>query len=522
MKLDSYLPIILLVLSLTLILFSIIVFKRAQDREKWKQRQLAQQNIQRSILDDVCEDVRDLYRLGNNDPKSPIIIVPGLGGSALFATWYLPDSAWNCTERQKEPYRVWVSAQAVAPDFISSCWKAKMMNRYSNGHFSTLPGVQRTAWRDNGDRLMHFGEYQGMKLTSDFGGIDGVAVLNCTVNFASKSAYMFYNVIKAFCVNKGYKPARSILGAPYDFGLILDPNYQAEYFRRLKLLIEYSVGINGGKKAHLLCHSLGCTTTLLFLHTMTQQWKDQYINTYVPIAGPFAGSPKALRTVLSGAHSGLGILCDTFIIKTRTCDKWFAELERSLAGALWMIQDNKALEGIPIVTVKGAGTFKSSPDDLKRLYALAKYPEAGQVYDQIVKFINMYEPPRVRTLAIVGKTNKPTECAYAYENTKFMNPRIFPETDAYMQMKATGKMSPLQRQLAGDIPVSEMRGDSTVVYMSLRVPFLWTIPGGEYENRDGARVFETKFVEFQGGDEFEHKAIVDSRKVIETLLRELN
>lgn len=518
----KFLPLALILLSLAFIILFIVVFKQARDREKWKQRQLAQQNIQRSIIDDVCEDVRDLYKKGNNDPKSPIIILPGLGGSALWAKWYLPDSAWNCTERQKEWYRVWVSAQAVAPDFISSCWKAKMMNTYSNRHFTPLPGVTRTAWRDSGDRLLHFGEYQGIALTSDWGGIDGVAVLNCTVNFASKSAYMFYNIIKAFCDKKGYKPTRSILGAPYDFGLILDPAYQAEYFNRLQVLIEYSVNINGGKKAHLLCHSLGCNTGLLFLQTMTQQWKDQYINTYCPIGGPFAGSPKAIRTVLSGAHSGLGLLCDLYIIKTRTCDKWFAELERSLAGALWMIQDNKALQNATIVTVKGVGSFTSSPEDLKRLYALVKYPEAGVVYDQLVQFINMYTPPRVRTVAIVGKIEKATECAYVYDNTKFLNPKIIGETDVYKQIFGSGRATPLQLQLAGTTPLSEMRGDGTVNYMSLRVPLLWAFRGGEYENRDpSGRVFATKFLEFVG-NKFEHKEICDSPIVIETLLRELN
>jgi hypothetical protein len=51
----------------------------------------------------------------------------------------------------------------------------------------------------------------------------------------------------------------------------------------------------------------GCLTSLAFLHAMDPAWVDENIASYMPIAGPFGGAPKALKAVLSGDDFGLHI-----------------------------------------------------------------------------------------------------------------------------------------------------------------------------------------------------------------------
>ena len=65
---------------------------------------------------------------------------------------------------------------------------------------------------------------------------------------------------------------------------------------RLKMLIEDTYN-HSGSKVVLVSHSLGGLTTSTFLHTMSQQWKDQYVHAWVSAAGVFGGAVKVLETL---------------------------------------------------------------------------------------------------------------------------------------------------------------------------------------------------------------------------------
>ena len=54
---------------------------------------------------------------------------------------------------------------------------------------------------------------------------------------------------------------------------------------------------HSGSKVVLVSHSLGGLTTSTFLHTMSQQWKDQYVHAWVSAAGVFGGAVKVLETL---------------------------------------------------------------------------------------------------------------------------------------------------------------------------------------------------------------------------------
>ena len=58
-----------------------------------------------------------------------------------------------------------------------------------------------------------------------------------------------------------------------------------KYFNKLKALIEETYAENKNKKVSLLCHSLGCPYTLVFLNKQTQAWKDKFILQWITLSG---------------------------------------------------------------------------------------------------------------------------------------------------------------------------------------------------------------------------------------------
>ena len=60
---------------------------------------------------------------------------------------------------------------------------------------------------------------------------------------------------------------------------------QAEYYTKLKHLIEETYSTNENKKITLMTHSLGSVLTLVFLNKQASSWKDKYILQWIAMAG---------------------------------------------------------------------------------------------------------------------------------------------------------------------------------------------------------------------------------------------
>jgi hypothetical protein len=78
-----------------------------------------------------------------------------------------------------------------------------------------------------------------------------------------------------------------------------------EYFSKLKALIEETFAINGNMPVVLVCHSLGCPYTLIFLNQQQQNWKDKYLRVWLTISAPWGGSVKTLGLYASGYTLGV-------------------------------------------------------------------------------------------------------------------------------------------------------------------------------------------------------------------------
>ena len=73
------------------------------------------------------------------------------------------------------------------------------------------------------------------------------------------------------------------------------------YYANVKSLIQTMYAAGGNKKVTIVAHSMGGPVSLYFLNNVvTQQWKNTYINAFIPIAGAWSGGGLVLKLLISG------------------------------------------------------------------------------------------------------------------------------------------------------------------------------------------------------------------------------
>lgn len=100
------------------------------------------------------------------------------------------------------------------------------------------------------------------------------------------------------------------------------------YYDKLSSLIETSFEKNGRKKVHIISHSLGgpgalvnCTSfrkfellhlllkvVLAFLNMKGASWQAKFIQSFIPLSGPFAGSTVMTKSLVSGDTFGIPLV----------------------------------------------------------------------------------------------------------------------------------------------------------------------------------------------------------------------
>ncbi|KAK9814182.1 hypothetical protein WJX72_001833 [[Myrmecia] bisecta] len=207
---------------------------------------------------------------------APIILLPGLGGSALEARLNRSSApAWYCST--SHDWQVaWFSAyEATRPD----CFLDELQVIYDpvTKRYHNQTGVEVRPY--------------------DFGGLDGVK----SIDPSSSYFYGTYvELVKELTGNHGYNEGVNLFGAPYDFRLAADGLEQVGFFQNLTNVVEAAVEKNAGRPALLVAHSMGCLVTLYFLMHQTAEWKAQHIQGFVAISAPWAGSVTALKGSISG------------------------------------------------------------------------------------------------------------------------------------------------------------------------------------------------------------------------------
>jgi lysophospholipase-3 len=306
---------------------------------------------------------------------APVILVPGLGGSELEAKLHRFDvPAWYCS-KDYDWYTLWISIEEV---IASPCLLSNLGITYNsnNNTYSNVAGVQIRAL--------------------DWGGLNGI---NCLDNddgswICGLTAY--YQPISTALEGIGYVAGTNLYGAPYDWRLGTDYLYTTVWAQNFTALIEDAYTANGNQAVHLITHSMGGPTVLYFLNQKSQQWKDQYVASFVPIAGPWSGSPKALGAVVAGDNFGAEIfgmsLLDRSVI---------ANISRMSGGVMELVPNaNYYNETWDFIVTPSKGY---DDEEFPQLFSdLGLQPATTALYQHMAPLIDSLSHPNINTYCLYG------------------------------------------------------------------------------------------------------------------------
>ena len=220
--------------------------------------------------------------------NAPVVIVPGLAGSQLRAKLTDADPPhWWC-HKNHDWFTTWLVVDQLIPE-QKDCLLSRLVTTF-----------------DPSDRSYH--NAKGVEIdVVDFGGVDGISFLDPSVH-ESASKY-FVTMIEFLEKELGYKRGVDLHGAPYDWRMAPDHHTApGQFYDRLQALVERTSKSNGGAKVHLIAHSLGGPTTLMFLNTRSPGWVEQHIASFVPINAPWGGGTAMALSDVSGYEFGLSVV----------------------------------------------------------------------------------------------------------------------------------------------------------------------------------------------------------------------
>ncbi|KAG5839776.1 hypothetical protein ANANG_G00208550 [Anguilla anguilla] len=200
-------------------------------------------------------------------------------------------------------------------------------------------------------------------------------------------------------VNLGYVRNETIRAAPYDWRIA--PNQHAEYFSRLKKLVE-EMYEEYQHPVYLLGHSMGCNYILYFLNHQPQAWKDRYIRSFISLGAPWGGAVKTLRVLASGENDGIPLVST---IKIR-------EEQRMTTTNPWMIPTMEAWHSDHVLI--STPSFNYTNKDYQRFFTDINFEDGWYMWEDTKDLTAGLPPPGVEVHCLYG-VGLPTPVTYVYD-----------------------------------------------------------------------------------------------------------
>mmetsp|Transcript_85098 Transcript_85098/g.164971 ORF Transcript_85098/g.164971 Transcript_85098/m.164971 type:complete len:607 (+) Transcript_85098:158-1978(+) len=233
--------------------------------------------------------------------RSPIIIVPGLGGSQMEARLVNKSRTPSllCHGGTREWFALWLNLEPFVNSRIGRllCWTDNVRLewdlpshtphspsgvevRVSHASKNSTESVERV---DANAAFLDF--LEKWDLPDDLE--DALGWLN-----------PFKTMVHRLVEELGYVRGHDIFAAPYDFRK--SPLANEGWQKDMKKLIERTAAKNGERPVTLICHSMGGLYTLHMLAKMETNWIAKHVLRVVLVSVPFGGSARALSMILSG------------------------------------------------------------------------------------------------------------------------------------------------------------------------------------------------------------------------------
>ena len=202
--------------------------------------------------------------------KNPVILLPGLYGSTLHATYAKGYSEhWYCPSKMDDQL-FWLDYKFAIPPMYN-CLFELLQGYYDEATdtVSSPPGVTISV--------------------PDFGGEEGMAYVDQKGIFGHHFIESFASMLN-YLKDKGYSIKQDLFGAPYDWRLATS-GIEKTFYPQLKELIEHAYDINNGEKVVVLGYSCGgMIAQQFFSKFVTKEWKEKYILKAIFLSPAFAGS----------------------------------------------------------------------------------------------------------------------------------------------------------------------------------------------------------------------------------------
>lgn len=317
-----------------------------------------------------------------SDRLSPVILMPGDGGSRLEAKLDRKDVVHHYCERKSDDwFDLWVNLSLLVP-FAIDCWIENMRLVYNTTtrRTSNAPGVIT--------RVKGFAKTESVEF------VDPAKVYGTN----------YFDSLVHQLVQFGYEKDKNIFGAPYDFRRA--PNELEDYFQSLEQLILTAYEQNGGERVVFICHSMGCKFAMYYLNGKSQEFKDKYIRSMISLAGVYAGAVKAMKAYASGDNFGVVVVPS---LSLRKDVRTFPSLALLLPSPDVFPKDQ--------VLVRNRNVSYTT-SNYKQFFADIDYPNGYEMWLDVKDLAPPLKPPGVEVHCLHGhKVNTPE--VIDYETGKF-------------------------------------------------------------------------------------------------------
>ena len=161
----------------------------------------------------------------------------------------------------------------------------------------------------------------------------------------------------------------------------------------------------------IVIHSMGGPVTLYFLTSVvSQEWKDQYINAFVPLSGTWSGGNAAIQAEVSGINALLN-LSQSFLHEIRP-------VTRSFESSVWLLPQPSIWGDTVLVTTPVRNYTARNYSDL---FTDISYPQGFEMYTGTTRINEGFPAPNVTVCCFYG-TNIPTPESFIYNSS-------FPDVD---------------------------------------------------------------------------------------------
>ncbi|KAL8581133.1 hypothetical protein ACOMHN_033581 [Nucella lapillus] len=316
-----------------------------------------------------------LLVLAVGSAKNPVLLVPGLGGSMLFAD----GSNFYCDIPASY---IWVDVSFIY--WHTDCFVEAIRLYYDN----------TTRTTHNAPKIDVYSDQVGSTLT--ISNLDPLGLVF--------SLFLQYYAPMIDMLNSAGYDTNNLRGAAYDFRKA--PNEMGYFYDNLTILIEDMYEQNDNQPVVVIGHSMGNPVMLYYYNHRPQEWKDKYLKSHISLAGVWGGTVEALQAITSG--SPLETLYPNVL----------RIAERSFPSINWLMPSDRFWGPDEVLVVTAERNYTSS--DYHQLYNRMSDGDGLHMWEDTKDLIYDLTPPGIEFHCLYGY-GVATQSLYVFPKGAFPN-----------------------------------------------------------------------------------------------------